>query len=83
VVWEIVFLLVILKIPVLYLCWVVWWAIKAEPKPPLEPAAIAPIGPDRDLPGPRLGRRRPRRNGPHGSPRRTYARRAALARASR
>src|SRR5437016_5585661 len=25
--------MVILKIPIVYLCWVVWWAIKAEPKP--------------------------------------------------
>lgn len=28
-------MLVILKIPVLYLCAVVWWAIKAEPPRPL------------------------------------------------
>jgi hypothetical protein len=33
VLWELVFMLVILKIPVLYLCAVVWWAIKAEPRP--------------------------------------------------
>ena len=33
-VWEIVFMLVILKIPIVYLCVVVWWAIKAEPPPP-------------------------------------------------
>lgn len=26
-------MLVILKIPVVYLCAVVWWAIKAEPRP--------------------------------------------------
>ena len=26
-------MLVILKIPVVYLCGVVWWAIKAEPRP--------------------------------------------------
>ena len=32
--WEIVFMLVILKIPIVYLCVVVWWAIKAEPAPP-------------------------------------------------
>ncbi|MBA2332715.1 MAG: hypothetical protein H0V94_08005 [Actinobacteria bacterium] len=32
-VWELVFMLVILKIPVVYLCAVVWWAIKAEPRP--------------------------------------------------
>jgi hypothetical protein len=40
-VWELVFMLLILKIPIVYLCVVVWWAIKAEPAPPdLEGAAI-------------------------------------------
>ena len=29
VVWEAIFLLVILKIPVVYLCCVVWWAVRA------------------------------------------------------
>jgi hypothetical protein len=33
VIWELVFMLVILKIPVAYLCVVVWWAVKAEPDP--------------------------------------------------
>ena len=36
--WELLFMLVILKIPVAYLCIVVYWAIKAEPRP-LEGAA--------------------------------------------
>jgi hypothetical protein len=31
--WEVIFMLVVLKIPVVYLCAVVWWAIKAEPQP--------------------------------------------------
>jgi hypothetical protein len=30
-VWEVVFMLVLLKIPLVYLCMVVWWAIRAEP----------------------------------------------------
>ena len=30
--WEAVFLLLILKIPIVYLCLVVWWAIRAEPR---------------------------------------------------
>ena len=30
--WEIIFMLVILKIPVVYVGWVIWWAIKAEPE---------------------------------------------------
>jgi hypothetical protein len=33
VVWELFFMLVVLKIPVVYLCLVVWWAIRAEPEP--------------------------------------------------
>jgi len=31
--WEAVFMLVVLKIPIVYLCGVVWWAIRSEPKP--------------------------------------------------
>lgn len=61
-VWEIVFMLVVLKIPIVYLCVVVWWAIKAEPTPP-EPTEVAVVA---DTPpfgnGPRSrrsGRRRP------------------------
>jgi hypothetical protein len=79
VVWEIVFLLLILKIPLVYLCGVVWWAIRAEPAPPEpeEPALVtAPVGPD-DRPGWRFLRRerpsRPRR-GPHDSPQRVHRR---------
>ena len=81
-VWEVVFLLVILKIPIVYLCCVVYWAIKAEPKP-LDGAAVA-VSDDPDLGparwSPRRGPqpRRPRR-GPHGAPQRRYAR-AAVAR---
>ena len=40
-------MLVILKIPVIYLCCVVYWAIKAEPKP-LDGAAVA-VSDDPDL----------------------------------
>ena len=82
-VWEAIFLLLILKIPLVYLCWVVWYAIKAEPKPPYEPALkTAPLDLD-PQPGRRPGRSRPRLpgRGPHGAPRRTYARRARVARA--
>ncbi len=34
--WEIVFMLVILKIPVAYVGWVMWWSVKAEPEPGVE-----------------------------------------------
>jgi hypothetical protein len=78
VLWELVFMLVILKIPVVYLCAVVWYAIKAEP----EPAGGESTAPDGLQPSPwkpwRSWRRndgpRPRRGGPHGAPSRAYAR---------
>lgn len=67
-VWELVFLMVILKAPILYLCAVVYYAIKAEPRPEEGAAVTARIGPD----GPDTGWRRlhPRRFGPrpHGGP---------------
>ena len=81
-VWEAIFLLVILKIPIVYLCCVVWWAVRAEPKPPTEPAIVtAPvdIGPELDPRRRPAWRYQPRRRGPHGSPRRAHARRSAYA----
>lgn len=70
--WELIWLMVIMKIPILYLCWVVYWAVKSEPKPE-EPVILAPSD-DGPSPGwhPRRG---PKRPGPHGHPTRTYARR--------
>jgi hypothetical protein len=73
-VWEVVFLMVILKIPIGYLCWVVWWAIKAEPRPEAGAAVTAVVGGSGGSGGGRPrrgGRLRPR---PHGGPARTYAR---------
>lgn len=81
--WDFIFLMFVMKIPIAYLCWVVWWAIKAEPRPH-EGAAQLAHDPDG---GPGWTRRphgsRPRRRGPHGSPARRYARpgRSSLARA--
>jgi hypothetical protein len=79
-VWEFVFLMLILKIPIAYLVWVVWWAIKAEPRPP--EYAVQPARLELDPPPPwqRGSVVRPRRRGPHGSPTRGY-RRVARARA--
>jgi hypothetical protein len=65
-VWEIVFMLLILKIPIVYLCVVVWWAIKAEPSPPdlAEVEVLSDTPPAGGSPRrPRGGRRRPER--PH------------------
>jgi hypothetical protein len=83
-VFELVFLMVILKIPIVYLCGVVYYAIKATPKPEDGAAVTANLGPD-DEPG--YTRRTPRRlrPRPHGGPVRSYPRtpRTALARAER
>ena len=51
--WEAIFLLVVLKIPVVYVCCVVWWAIRAEPKPfdGLEPALVVDAAGDRSAAG--------------------------------
>jgi hypothetical protein len=71
-VWEFVFLMVILKIPVIYLCVVVYWAIKGD-RGPAEAARLV-ARPDVE---PRPPWSRPPRHlhrGPHGSPGRRYAR---------
>ena len=62
--WEIIFMVLVLKIPVIYVCWVVWWAIKAEPVVGAdgEEAHVVNWRPWRRPEGPR-----PRRGGPHGT----------------
>jgi hypothetical protein len=68
-------MMVILKIPIVYLGLVVYWAVKAEPPPP-EPALLPSVRHDPE-PEPRPAwRPRPRRprRGPHGSPVRLAAR---------
>jgi hypothetical protein len=72
-VWELIWLMLIMKIPILYLCWVVYWAIKSEPERD-EPATVRVV--DEEPPSGWRPRRRPRpgRSGPHGRPTRTYAR---------
>jgi hypothetical protein len=75
-VWEIIFLMLILKIPIVYLCVVVYYAIKAEPRPEEGAPVTVRVGPEEPGPGRRRRTqpRRPRR--PHGGPARTYARTA-------
>ena len=79
--WEVVFMMVILKLPVAYLCWVVWWAVRPS-RGRSRARPFVPVDPD-----PRRGARalppRPPRPGPHGSPVRTSRRggRVATARA--
>ena len=75
-VWELVFLMVILKIPIVYLCGVVYYAIKAEPRRGEGAGVTSRARPDDSGLG--SGRRplRPRRfvPRPHGGPARTYPR---------
>jgi hypothetical protein len=71
-VWEIVFLMVILKIPIVYLCVVVYYAIKAKPTPGEGESVTARLSPDDD---PGVWRRPARaRTRPRGGPSRTYPR---------
>jgi hypothetical protein len=72
-VWELIWLMVIMKIPIIYLCWVVYWAIKSEPRPE-QPAALVRATRDSDPPPWRPKRIHPRTHGPHGRPSRGYAR---------
>ena len=74
---ELLFMMLILKLPILYLAGVCYWAIKAEPEPrPLEGARVrVPL-----VPGPSTPPwRRVPRPGSHGRPVRREARRARLA----
>ena len=66
--WFTIWFMVILKIPVLYLAYVIWWAVKDPPD-----TALGPTAGDEGEEGPRRPTRdrwhgRPRRRGPHGSP---------------
>lgn len=43
--WELIFMMLVLKLPILYLIGVVWWAIRSTPDP-YAPAALVPAGPE-------------------------------------
>ena len=78
-------MLLVLKIPIVYLGAVVWWAIRAEPRPE-EPAALVPsarpAGPAPPRPAPQRPRARIRRRPPLAGPsRRPSGGRAEPARA--
>ena len=70
--WGLVFLMLILKIPIVYLAFVVWYAIKAEPEQGVDPGDYSVWRPWRRPGGPR-----PRRGGPHGRRDAVHARPAA------
>jgi hypothetical protein len=81
--WALIFLMLIMKIPIVYLGVVVWYAIKAEPRPP-EGAArlVSPPDPALHPSWRRSQRPRPFRGGPQRGPRRGAGRptRVAMAR---
>ena len=82
---ELVFLMVILKIPIIYLCFVVYYAVKATPEPEAGASITAELGGPEDGPERRRRRTRPLPRRPHGGPARSYGRtpRTAAARAER
>jgi hypothetical protein len=77
--------MVILKIPIIYLCFVVYYAVRAAPRPEAGAAITAQLGPEDGGPDGRRRRTRPFPARPHGGPTRSYRRtpRTALARAER
>jgi hypothetical protein len=52
--WELIFMLLLLKIPLFYLCGVVWYAVKAEPVVDDAPGDLTPVREPR-TPSPRHG----------------------------
>lgn len=71
-----IFMLVVLKIPIVYMGVVIWWAIKADGTPD-EPAVLVPVG-GHGLPGPDWRRAtHARRRPPQGPVRRPPARSAS------
>ena len=58
--WMLLFMLVILKIPLVGACWLIWYAIKDQPDTEEEPAGGEDRGPRRKTPPrPRWPRRGP------------------------
>ena len=65
-VWGFIWLMFVLKIPILGLCWIVWKAIKAEPVPP--EGEVVDTDDDGGPKHPRPRKPVPPRRGPHGDP---------------
>jgi hypothetical protein len=84
--WELIFLMFVMKLPILYLIGVVWWAVRATPDP-YEPAALVPavlpLSPQPLNVGLCPWRGRHPRPRPRPSPRVHGPRRVAIARAHR
>ena len=61
--WAFIWMMFVLKIPIIALLWLVWYAVHAEPLPEEEVRDDDGGGPH-----PRPRRPRPPRRGPHASP---------------
>jgi len=75
--WELIFLMLLMKLPIVYLCAVVWWAVRAEPRPEEGAAVTVVTTPDEPTPSSTDHRPHghpPRRPRPHGGPVRKPAR---------
>jgi hypothetical protein len=75
--WITIWFMVILKIPLLYMCWVIWWAVKDPP----DAVGFEPVDDEHEggdgsgwRRGPERDRRGSRRGGPHGAPARGRSR---------
>ena len=85
--WALVFMVLVLKIPVVYVCSVVWYAIRAEPEPGVDPHQDTSLWkpwsrqPWSRKPWSNPDGSRPQRGGPHGK--RGGSRRARAARRGR
>lgn len=64
--WAFVWMMVVLKLPIVALLYIVWWAMRQEPLPEDEPADSGTGG--GGTPHPRGPRPRPPRRGEHGQP---------------
>jgi hypothetical protein len=79
-VWEAIFMLVVLKIPMVYLAVVVWWAVHAEPHPSGGGEEVGVLAPLTPCGWNEWKRRRPR--SPRRGPARTRGARLARAHAA-
>jgi len=66
--WGFIWIMLVLKIPLIALLWLVWWAIKNVDEPDADPATGDGGTKVPHPPRPRRRGRWPRRGGPHGTP---------------
>ena len=66
--WTFVYLMVFLKLPIIALLGIVWWAIRQTPEPADSPGEDGGVKDRPRPPHPRRPRRGPRRRDGHGAP---------------